>query len=400
MDFKLLGCILLIVGTSIGAGMLALPIVTAQLGFIGSIILLFSMWFVMTAGALLILEVNLWLPQNSNLVSMAKTTIGPLGQIIAWLSTLLLLYSLLCAYIAGGSDLFHNLLLLTRIDVPLWLAAIVFTILFGFIVYLGIHIVDYVNRGLMFVKLGAYLLLILLLLPLVNSVKLLMMNVTELTSLTAITVTITSFGYAVMVPSLRIYFSGNIKKLKTAIIVGSFIPLVCYIFWDMVIMGIIPLDGPQSLMTILHSTNSTSGLVNILNAAADHSSVTFFVKVFTSICILTSFLGVALSLTDFLADGLQLEKIGTNKIYIHLLTFLPPLIITLFFPGIFIKALQYAGIYCIILLVLLPAWMAWNGRYRRHLIKDGYQLWGGKLLLIILILFSLIMLVRSVIDIV
>src|SRR5579883_1758407 len=160
MDFKLLGSVLLIVGTSIGAGMLGLPIATAQLGFTGSLILLFGCWFVMTAGALLLLEVNLWLPQNSNLISMAKATIGPIGQIIAWATFLLLLYSLLCAYIAGGSDLLHNLLLATGMNLPAWVASFLFTILFGTVVYCGIRSVDYVNRGLMFIKLGAYALLI------------------------------------------------------------------------------------------------------------------------------------------------------------------------------------------------------------------------------------------------
>ena len=105
MDFKLFGSILLVVGTSIGAGMLALPIATAQLGFLGSVVLLILCWFVMTMGALLLLEVNLWLPPNNNLITMAKATIGPYGQILAWIMYLLLLYSLICAYIAGGSDL-------------------------------------------------------------------------------------------------------------------------------------------------------------------------------------------------------------------------------------------------------------------------------------------------------
>lgn len=398
MDFKLIGSILLIVGTTIGAGMLALPIATAQLGFIGSIILLFACWFIMTAGALLILEVNLWLPQNSNLISMAKATIGPLGQILSWLAYFLLLYSLLCAYIAGGSDLFHNLLWAGGVNIPSWLAAILFSVLFGFIVYLGIRIVDYTNRGLMFVKLGAYFILILLLTPLMDSTKLLAGDMRQLTSVAAFTVTITSFGYAAIVPSLRIYFAGDIRKLKIAIFVGSLIPLFCYIFWDMMIMGVIPLGGDNGLIGILKSPNSTSALVNTLNSTAGYSSITFFVKLFTSICVVTSFLGVALCLTDFLADGLQLEKKGWNSILIHLLTLLPPLSIVLFFPGIFIKALQYAGIYCIVLLVLLPAWMAWGGRYHRHFTKSHYRLWGGKFLLSGLILFSLVMIVASVVS--
>src|SRR3990167_1825985 len=92
MDFKLIGSILLIVGTSIGAGMLALPIATAELGFLGSLILLFVCWFIMTSGAFLLLEANLWLPQNSNIISMARVTIGPIGQIIAWIAYLFYLH--------------------------------------------------------------------------------------------------------------------------------------------------------------------------------------------------------------------------------------------------------------------------------------------------------------------
>lgn len=239
MDFKLLGSVLLIVGTSIGAGMLALPIATAQLGFIGSLVMLFGCWFIMTAGAFLILEVNLWMPLNSNVITMARQTIGPVGQIISWVTFLLLLYSLLCAYIAGGSDLFHNLLITQGIDISESLAAIIFTVIFGSVVYLGIRSIDYVNRGLMLVKFSAYFILVFLLMPVISTDKLTTGSMTHLTSIGALTITIASFGYASIVPSLRIYFAGDIRKLKQAILIGSLIPLVCYILWDAVIMGAI-----------------------------------------------------------------------------------------------------------------------------------------------------------------
>jgi tyrosine-specific transport protein len=398
MDFKLLGCILLIIGTSIGAGMLALPIATTQLGFFGAVVLLLSCWLILTIGAFLLLEVNLWMPLNSNLISMAKATIGPVGQIISWITYLLLLYSLLCAYIAGGSDLLHNLLLKSGVEIPAWSAAMVFTLLFGAVVYLGIRLVDYVNRGLMVVKLGAYLLLVLLLTPFIDAEKLAAGDISYITSAAAFTVTLTSFGYATIIPSLRIYLAGNIKKLKVAIVVGSLVPLICYIIWDAVIMGIIPLSGDNSLTSILQSSSSTSGLVNTLSATTAAQSVTFFIKLFTSICVVTSFLGVALCLTDFLADGLRLEKQGMSGWFIHAATFLPPLIIVLFFPNVFIKALQYAGIYCSILLILLPVWMAWRGRYH-HQIAQGFRVPGGKWLLGVMGLLGILMLVRGIIGI-
>ena len=397
MDFKLIGCILLIVGTSIGAGMLGLPIATAQLGFAGSLVLLLLCWIVMTAGAFLLLEVNLWLPKNSNLVSMARATLGPIGQLLAWVTFLLLLYSLLCAYIAGGSDLFHHLIMARHLSFQKWVSTIIFTAIFGTVVCFGIRSVDYVNRGLMVFKISAYLLVVILTAPMISSVNLMAGDIKSVTSATAIMVTITSFGYAAIVPSLRIYFSGDVKKLKKAIFFGSLIPLFCYIAWDAAIMGIIPLDGEHGLKTLLHSDQSTSDLVTALSSIAATPSITFFMKLFTSICVLTSFLGVGLCLADFLADAFQVEKKGVNSLFIHLLTFIPPMVVVLFYPKAFIQALEYAGIYCVILLIFLPAWMAWRGRYHRQ-IAHGFKVVGGKGLLAVLILFSFVMIIKVLVG--
>jgi tyrosine-specific transport protein len=387
MHSKLFGSILLIVGTSIGAGMLALPLATAQLGFLGSIVLLFACWFVMTIGALYVLEANLWLPLNSHLISMAKATVGPIGQIIAWLTYLLLLYSLMCAYVAGGSDLFHNLFALANFQFPSYFAVFGFTIIFGLVVCLGIHITDYVNRGLMIIKLSAFFLLVGLLMPFISVDKLVKFHGINPGFTTALMVTITSFGFSAIVPSLRIYFAGDNRRLKQAIIFGSLVPLICYIFWDMVIMGIIPFHGANGLASIMQSQGEASGLVNSLNANVSQGLSAFFVKLFTSISVVTSFLGVALCLSDFLADGMQVEKKGQGAVYIYALTFLPPLVIVFFNPGIFVQALKYAGIYCVILQILLPAWIVWSGRYKKR-IASGFAVPGGKWLLSVMVIIG------------
>ena len=395
MDSKILGSILLIVGTTIGAGMLALPIATAQLGFLGSIALLFVCWFVMTSCAFLLLEVTLCMPANSNQVTMARATLGPIGQIIAWMSFILLLYSLISAYISGGSGLLQNLLAMMNLQISANAASTIFTLVFGMVVYMGMRIIDYCNRGLMFIKLIGYVLLVTLLMPYVSLPQLAHHDVYALTTSAAMMVTVTSFGFSVIVPSLRIYLHSDVKKLKKTIFIGSLIPLICYIIWDFAIIGVIPLQGTHGLAEIITAPNSTNALVTNLTAAAGSHSVTFFVKLFTSVCVLTSFLGVSLCLTDFLADGFEMEKVGWNRIFIQVATFLPPLLIVLIYPNAFITALEYAGIYSVVLLMLIPAWMAF--RARRKFPDAPFRVPGGDAFLLGLIAFALAVIFYSIV---
>jgi len=357
---KLIGGILLIVGTSIGGGMLALPVSTAAAGITNSIFFLVGCWLVMTIGALLILEVNLRLPAGSNMVSMAKSTLGLPGQVIAWITYLFLLYTLLAAYISGGSDVFGGLLHQIHIDLPSWLTALVFTLLFSMVIYGGIRTVDYVNRGLMFGKLGVYILLVLIISPHIKT------PTWQGGSLTAITgslmLLITSFGFASIIPSLREYFHDDIRSLRKVILFGSLIPLICYIIWEAVIMGVVEREGSNGLMNLMSSDHAISGLNDALSNAVQSKWITGFFGFFTSICMLTAFLGVSLGLFDFLADGLKLNKAGGQGKLILALTFIPPLAVVLINPGIYLQAFSYAGICCVILLLLMPAIMAWRGR--------------------------------------
>jgi tyrosine-specific transport protein len=357
---KLIGGILLIVGTSIGGGMLALPVSTAAAGMINSIVFLILCWLIMTIGAFLVLEVNLRLPPGSNMVSMAKATLGLPGQIIAWITYLFLLYTLLAAYISGGSDVFNGLLQRAHILLPSWVTSLLFTALFSFIIYSGIRAVDYVNRGLMFGKLGVYLLLVIIISPHIDIASLHGGSVRAITG--SLMILLASFGFASIVPSLRDYFEDDVPSLRKVILLGSLIPLLCYIVWNAVIMGVVAREGDQGLLALMTSERPTSGLTDALSNVVKSQWITGFFGFFTSICMITAFLGVSLGLFDFLADGLKLKKAGSQGKAILLLTFLPPLAVVLINPGIYLRAFSYAGICCVILLLLLPTAMAWRGR--------------------------------------
>ncbi|KTD27934.1 amino acid permease [Legionella maceachernii] len=386
---KFIGGILLIVGTSIGGGMLALPVSTAEVGFTNSIFFLILCWLIMTAGALLILEVNLRLPAGSNMVSMAKTTLGLPGQIIAWIAYLLLLYTLLAAYISGGSDVLNGLLQRANLNLPNWITSLIFTLMFSLVVYGGIRSVDYVNRGLMFGKLGVYLLLVVIISPHIQLTALSGGSMKAVTG--SLMVLITSFGFASIVPSLREYFHDDVHSLRKVILLGSLIPLTCYILWDAVIMGVVQREGDNGLIALMTNEHATSGLTNALSTAVNSQWITGFFSFFTSICMVTAFLGVSIGLFDFLADGLALKKTGLQGKSTLALTFIPPLAVVLFNPGIYLHALSYAGICCVILLLLLPALMAWRAR-KMEPAGGTWIMPGGNLSLLVVLLSALFLL--------
>ncbi|MBA2710188.1 MAG: tryptophan/tyrosine permease [Tatlockia sp.] len=390
MKSRFIGGILLIVGTSIGGGMLALPAANAAIGFWQSSLFLLLCWAIMTLGAFFILEANLYLPPGRHMISMAAATLGTPGLLAAWLSYLFLLYTLLSAYISGGADVFGSLFAKIGITLSEWQASLLFTILFGLIVYGGIRRVDLFNRGLMFGKLGIYFLLVLLIAPYVKVDYFSDGNYQYITG--SVMLLIASFGFAIIVPNLRDYFNDDIKVLKRVMLIGSLIPLFCYIAWDAVIIGTLPADGENGLTALMKSEHTTSALAASLSHTVQSPIISTLFNFFTSICMLTAFLGVALCLISFLADGLKIEQKGKHGFLLFLLTFLPPLLVVLYYPGAYIHSLNYAGIFCVILLLLLPALMTVYGRAK---FLPSYKVPGGFFSQGLVIVFSILLLFNT-----
>lgn len=373
--------------------MLALPVANAGMGYWQSSIFLFFCWVFMTLGAFFILEANLYLPKGKHMVSMAAATLGNYGLLAAWISYLFLLYTLLSAYISGGADVLNSLLFKMGLHLHDWQASFVFTLIFGLIVYGGIRYVDYVNRGLMFGKLVVYCLLIVLIAPSIDGQHFQHGDLRFVGG--SIMILITSFGFAIIVPNLRDYFDDDIRLLKKVIFIGSLIPLFCYLAWDAVIMGAIPSEGSHNLQSLMQNPHTTSALASLLADRVHSTTINALFNFFTSICMLTAFLGVSLCLYSFLADGLKLRERGSHGIGLFFLTFAPPLLIVIYYPGAYIHALSYAGIFCVILLLLLPALMCYFGR-KYH--SPAFIVPGGKVTQILVIIVSIALLVHEIIG--
>lgn len=391
---KLINGILLIIGTSIGGGMLALPLSSADLGLTHSLIFLSGSWLMMTLGALLILEVNLRFPKQSNIISMAKTTLGLPGEIIAWIAYLFLLYNLLSAYISAGGALLSSFLGPYHLKPEPWLACVLFTLFFSVFVYRGIQTVISLNRYLIFIKLSIYLLLVILIAPYFQASAL--QGPSHHFSSASLMIFVTSFGFATIIPSLRLYCQSDLHLLRKIVWMGSIIPLVFYTLWIALIMGVIPREGENGLIAISHHSNAMIDLIQGIHQKLASPFISLFFEAFNSVCLMTAFLGVSLGLFDFLADGFKLHHRRLGRELTYFLTFAPPLILVISSPELYLSALSHAGIACVILLLILPTAMAWRSRLSPN--ETSFFLLKNKTQLMIFFMIALIFLIIALTE--
>lgn len=139
------GGTLLIAGTTIGVGMLALPVATGPGGFIPSAIIYLVCWAFMLCTGLLLVEVSLWMPKDTSFISMADKILGPAGRAVFWIFYLFLFITVMIAHAAGGGSV---LLDITGWNLPGWLSVVIYSSAIVPIVYLGTHTVDRINMCL------------------------------------------------------------------------------------------------------------------------------------------------------------------------------------------------------------------------------------------------------------
>ncbi|MCE7599145.1 aromatic amino acid transport family protein [Vibrio fluvialis] len=370
MQSKLLGSTLIIAGTTIGAGMLALPLASAGIGFSTSLMIMLALWALMAFTALLMVEIHQYADKDATLHTLAKQILGNKGKWIATFAMLFLFYALCAAYIAGGGAQFTNRISeFTGLEVSGPIGTLVFTLIVAAVVTIGTGTVDRVNRLLFAGKMVAMVMVLTFLAPNVSQSYLLSMPLGQGLIVASIPVIFTSFGFHGSIPAIVNYLDGHTPSLRKAIVVGSAIPLVIYVFWQVVTLGVV--SQPD-----LVDNAGLSALIGTLSQTVHQSNLGHVIGIFADLALLTSFLGVSLGLFEFMGDTIRKKDGNMNRIVASLVTFTPPLMFALFYPQGFIMALGYAAIALAVLAIFLPLVMV--ARVRRQANNnDYYQVMGG-----------------------
>lgn len=384
MNIKMMGSSLIISGTALGAGMLAIPMVLAQFGLLYGTLLMVLICFGTTYAALLLLEATIKAGGGLGLNSIARKTLGKQGQLLTNGLLYALLICLLMAYILGAGDLLSKLLSNFGVELTATTSQVVFTLLAGAVVASGTGVIDKLNRALFFVMLASLFATMVFLAPSMTQENLMQVTSHDHVDLIKTSaILFTSFGFMVVIPTLVSYnHEATDKQLRNMVIVGSLIPLVCYLCWLFAVVGNLSEEQFRSFKN-----------VSDLMAAFEAQSpwVGNVLSTFTGLALLTSFFGVAMSLFNQNKD-----MFNQNTAVTYCISFILPLAGSLLAADKFLQVLNYAGIILVFLAVFVPLVMVHKQRFMK-VAEDRYSAEGGRPMMLFSLLFGCFLLISQVI---
>lgn len=396
--------IMIIAGSAIGAGMFSIPIVSAGMWFSWAIPSLTLIWLISYLSSLMLMEVSVAYPIGSSFNTFVTDLLGRGWALVMAFSICFMLYILLYAYFSAfGNMAMHTLGwgsggAHSAADGAHWLqGGLGFTLgllLAGF-VWMSTAIVGRISIVLVVGMVISFLMAMFSASAHVSTA-----NLFEIAAdgdhymsyvWAGLPYFITSFGFATMVPSLYKYYGEDLLSIKRSLLFGSLIALVIYSIWVGMTFGIIPRNG---FVEIIAAGGNVGDLVNGIEAQVGDGSIQTVITLFTNFAIVSSFLGVGLSLFDYLADRLQFDGTVSGRLKTAALTFIPPGVASFFFPHGFITAIGFAGVVLYICIFLIPFLMVVKLRASKK--ESGYRLRGGKAVLYFIIVVSTVTVVCHV----
>lgn len=380
----------MIAGTTIGAGMLAMPLTSAGMGFGATALLLIGLWALLAYTGLLFMEVYQTAPQKDvGVASLAEQYFGLFGRALATFSLLVLLYALLSAYITGGGSLLSGIMPeMADADMKLKISILIFTAVLGAFVVIGVKSVDGLTRVLFLGKIIAFIAVLVMMLPKAKLENLTAIPLDNLLVLSAVPIFFTAFGFHVIMGTINTYLDADIGKIRKAIYIGTAIPLVAYLLWQLATHGVL---SQNEFTTILKQDPTLNGLVTATSQITGSTILGEMVRLFSVLALITSFLGVAMGIFEGVGDLLKRLNLPNNRLWLTVATFTPPLLFALFYPDGFIMALGYAGLLFAFYGMILPIGLAWKAR-RQHP-NLPYRVIGGNLALVIALIAGICIMV-------
>lgn len=380
--------VMIVTGSTIGAGMFSLPVVSSGMWFILAMLIMPILWMLNYLAASYLLEINMQFAIGSSVDTFVSHILGRVWNIAAGLGVAFLMYILLYAfYSAFGNMASHTLGFDQSASAWKGLSSFLFGGLLAVVVWASTSLVGRIS-SLLVVGMGAAFIF--------SSygmvVKLDWTHLTQPLSSenlgfiwAALPYFLTSFGFASIVPSLYKFYGRDPSRIRKGLFFGSFLAYAAYVIFLIACYGLISREE----FKIINAEGGNMGtLVAALQSSGAGDTTNFLLSLFSNFAIISSFLGVGLSLFDYVADRFSFENTRKGRLTTALITFMPPGLASFFFPNGFIAAIGFAGLTMVFTYFLVPFLMIWKTRKQKKALD--FQVGGGKILLLVFLSASLL----------
>ena len=155
-------------------------------------------------------------------------------------------------------------------------------------------------------------------------------------------VIMTSFAYHNVIPITCRSLGWRPDLVKRALLWGTLIPLVFGLVWIAAVLGSLPVDGPGGGNLMAAFKGDQPATVPLTLALAS-PVITITGLVFSLCAIFTSYLAVSTGFMNFYKDLLADALPQKGRALRAALVFCPPFLVALFYPDLFLAALDISG---------------------------------------------------------
>jgi len=283
-----------LVGTVIGAGILGIPYIVSQAGFLTGLLVIVVIAIAALVVNLYLGEVILRTKGNHQLPGYARKYLGRWGKRFMALSMVFGVYGAMIAYTIGQGPVIKEIL-----GTPAIANSLVFFAIGISLLYLGLKSIGKSELIITGLLIAVLILFSVLMFPLVKLSNLSQFSLTRI--LIPYGVVLFAFIGTAAIPEMKSILIKKKKQLKQAIIIGSLIPLAIYILFTAAVIGAIGsqgflgLESGQRIATVAISMNFGRSLGIVANLFA------FF-------AMGTSFIALGLALRDMYHFDFGLNK--------------------------------------------------------------------------------------------
>lgn len=358
--------ILLVAGGALGAGMFALPMVSAGAWMWWSTVGLVLVWAMTFVAARLFARVTFSLIADSNnnldhrssFDSLVRQTLGLWCSRLNNVSIVFIMMILMYAYTSAGASIADYSLKSVGFDIDdayrRWLS-IGFASLIAITVAFGTSLVSRVLLVFLVMMAIAFVVSAFGIMPSVALNHLTISINAPQYVLAALPVYVTAFACAGLIPSLVRHYHSQPENVDKSLFWGTLLVLLVYVFWLILTFGSIGREGFESVFA------GGSNLGELVAALVDNgvdNSLEVRLNLFSHCAIITSFLSVGLGLFHFVQDKLSLGEALSQRLFAAACCFGPPAIASFVLPYGFIHAIGFAGMFVAFSFFVLPGMMA------------------------------------------